>query len=164
MITIDLKGQPKQFEAGVTPAEVAKSVGMGLYKSACAARISGQVRDLRTPITEDCDLEILTFDDADGKRAYWHTTAHIMAQAIGRLHPGTKFAIGPAIENGFYYDLELASPFSPEDLPKIEEEMKKIIKENIPLNRFELEPAQAKEKTRDIDPTAQTHMGIEPPT
>ncbi len=151
MITINLKGSPKEFEAGITPAEVAKSIGMGLYKSACAARISGQVRDLRTPITEDCDLEILTFDDADGKRAYWHTTAHIMAQAIGRLHPGTKFAIGPAIENGFYYDLELASPFSPEDLPKIEEEMKKIIKENIPLNRFELEPAQAKEKMAGQD-------------
>lgn len=151
MITINLKGSPKEFEAGITPAEVAKSIGMGLYKSACAARISGQVRDLRTPITEDCDLEILTFDDADGKRAYWHTTAHIMAQAIGRLYPGTKFAIGPAIENGFYYDLELASPFSPEDLPKIEEEMKKIIKENIPLNRFELEPAQAKEKMAGQD-------------
>ncbi len=151
MITINLKGSPKEFEAGITPAEVAKSIGMGLYKSACAARISGQVRDLRTPITEDCDLEILTFDDADGKRAYWHTTAHIMAQAIGRLYPGTKFAIGPAIENGFYYDLELASPLSPDDLPKIAEEMKKIIKENIPLNRFELEPAQAKEKMAGQD-------------
>ncbi|NBK77804.1 threonine--tRNA ligase [bacterium D16-76] len=146
MITVDLKGQGKEFEKGVTAAEVAKSIGMGLYKSACCARIDGQVRDLRTPLEGDCALEILTFDSEEGKKAYWHTCSHIMAQAVCRLYPGTKFAIGPAIDNGFYYDFDMESPLSLDDLPKIEEEMKKIIKENIPLERFELAPAEAKEK------------------
>ncbi len=146
MIKIDLKGQMKEFESGVTAAEVAKSIGMGLYKSACAARIDGEVKDLRTPITEDCALEILTFDEADGKHAYWHTTSHIMAQAVKRLYPGTKFAIGPAIENGFYYDFDLETPLSSEDLPKIEDEMKKIIKENLELERFELPPEEARKE------------------
>lgn len=144
MIKIDLKGTVKEFESGVTAAEVAKSIGMGLYKSACAARVDGEVKDLRTPLTKDCALEILTFDEEDGKHAYWHTTSHIMAQAVKRLYPGTKFAIGPAIENGFYYDFDLEQPLSPDDLPKIEEEMKKIIKENIELERFELPPDAAK--------------------
>ncbi|WP_322171267.1 threonine--tRNA ligase [Acutalibacter caecimuris] len=146
MITIDLKGQPKEFESGITPAEVAKSIGMGLYKAACAAKINGQVCDLRTPITENCGLEILTFDDPEGKKAYWHTASHMLAQAVQRLYPGAKFAIGPAIDNGFYYDFELPAPISPEDLPKIEEEMKKIAKENIALERFELDPPAAMEK------------------
>ena len=86
MITIDLKGQCKEFEAGVTPADVAKSIGMGLYKSACAAKVDGEVCDLRTPLEKDCALEILTFDTAEGKHAYWHTTSHIMAQAVMRLY------------------------------------------------------------------------------
>jgi len=146
MVKIDLKGQVKEFENGVTAAEVAKSIGMGLYKAACCARIDGQVCDLRTPIHADCQLEILTFDSEDGKKAYWHTTSHILAQAMGRLYPGVKFAIGPAIDNGFYYDFDLESPLSTEELPKIEEEIKKIIKENTPLERFELPPAEAKEK------------------
>ncbi len=151
MITIDLKGQPKEFEAGVTPADVAKSIGMGLYKSACAARVDGEVCDLRTPLTQDCALEILTFDHAEGKKAYWHTTSHILAQAVQRLRPGTKFAIGPAIDSGFYYDFDLENPLSPDDLPKIEEEMKKIIKENSPLERYELEPQAAREEMAGQD-------------
>ncbi len=144
MIKIDLKGQRKEFESGVTPAEVAKSIGMGLFKAACAARVDGEVKDLRTPLTQDCALEILTFDEAEGKHAYWHTTAHIMAQAVNRLYPGTKFAIGPAIENGFYYDFDMDTPLSSEELPKIEEEMKKIIKENLELEKFELPAEEAK--------------------
>ncbi len=146
MVKIDLKGQVKEFENGVTAAEVAKSIGMGLYKSACCARINGETRDLRTPIQGDCALEILTFDSEEGKKAYWHTASHIMAQAVCRLYPGTKFAIGPAIDNGFYYDFDMENPLSLDDLPKIEEEIKKIIKENIPLERFELAPDAAKEK------------------
>ena len=130
MVKIDLKGQVKEFDQGITAAEVAKSIGMGLYKSACAAKIDGEVCDLRTPIEKDCSLEILTFDTAEGKHAYWHTTSHIMAQAVMRLYPGTKFSIGPAIENGFYYDFDMEQPLSTEDLPKIEAEMKKIIKED----------------------------------
>ena len=146
MVKIDLKGQVKEFENGVTAAEVAKSIGMGLYKSACCARVNGQACDLRTPIEADCQMEILTFDSEEGKKAYWHTTSHIMAQAVCRLYPGTKFAIGPAIDNGFYYDFDMENPLSLDDLPKIEEEIKKIIKENIPLERFELAPDAAKEK------------------
>ena len=151
MVKIDLKGQVKEFENGVTAAEVAKSIGMGLYKSACAAKIDGEVKDLRTPIDKDCSLEILTFDSPEGKHAYWHTASHILAQAVQRLYPGTKFAIGPAIENGFYYDMELEAPLSTDDLPKIEAEMKKIIKEDIPLERFELPPQEAKERMAGQD-------------
>ena len=144
MIKTHLKGQRQEFESGVTPAEVAKSIGMGLFKAACAARVDGEGKDLRTPLTQDCALEILTFDEAEGKHAYWHTTAHIMAQAVNRLYPGTKFAIGPAIENGFYYDFDMDTPLSSEELPKIEEEMKKIIKENLELEKFELPAEEAK--------------------
>ena len=151
MIQIDLKGTVKEFDSGVTPAQVAKSIGMGLYKAACAAKVNGEVTDLRTPLTEDCALEILTFDDPDGRHAYWHTTSHIMAQAIQRLRPGTKFAIGPAIENGFYYDMELESPLSPEDFEAIEAEMKKIIKEDLPLERFELSPPDAEKEMAGQD-------------
>ena len=145
MVKIDLKGQVKEFDQGVTAAEVAKSIGMGLYKSACAAKIDGEVCDLRTPIEKDCSLEILTFDTAEGKHAYWHTTSHITAWAMMRLYPGTKFSIGPAIENGFYYDFDMEQPLSTEDLPKIEAEMKKIIKEDLPLERFALPADKAKE-------------------
>ena len=124
MVKVTLKGDVREFEAGVTVAEIAKSIGAGLYKAACAGRINGKGSvDLRTPICEDCSLEILTFDDADGKHAYWHTTAHIMAQAIQHLYPEAKFAIGPAIENGFYYDVDLPHTLVPEDLAKIEAEM-----------------------------------------
>ncbi len=149
MIQISLKGEPREFEAGVTPAEVARSIGMGLYNAACAARVDGKVVDLRTPLQQDCALEILTFDDPEGKRAYWHTTSHILAQAVCRLYPGAKFAIGPAIENGFYYDFDLPAALTPEDFPKIEAEMKKIIKEDHPLERFELAPPAALEKMAD---------------
>ena len=144
MVKIDLKGKVKEFESGITPAQVAKSIGMGLYKSACAARIDGKTCDLRTPITEDCALEILTFEIEDGKKAYWHTTSHILAQAVQRLYPGTKFAIGPSVDTGFYYDFDLPSPISMEDLPKLEDEMKKIIKEDIAIERFEFSPEEAR--------------------
>ena len=144
MVKIDLKGQVKEFESGITPAQVAKSIGMGLYKSDCAARIDGKTCDLRTPITEDCALEILTFEIEDGKKAYWHTTSHILAQAVQRLYPGTKFAIGPSVDTGFYYDFDLPSPISMEDLPKLEDEMKKIIKEDIAIERFEFSPEEAR--------------------
>lgn len=144
MIKVSLKDEPREFESGITVAEIAKSIGMGLYKAACAGKIDGKIVDLRTPVTADCELEILTFDHPEGKKAYWHTTAHIMAQAVKRLFPGACFAIGPAIENGFYYDIDLERSLTPEDLPKIEAEMKKIIKENIPIERFELSPQEAR--------------------
>ena len=143
MIKVDLKGSEKEFESGVSVAEVAKNIGMGLYKSACAAKVNGEVCDLRTALNEDCKVEILTFDDKEGKKAYWHTASHIMAQAVNRLYPGTKFAIGPAVDNGFYYDMELPQAITNDDLAKIEAEMKKIIKEDIEIERFELPVAEA---------------------
>ena len=143
MIQITLKDNVKEFDAGITIADVAKSIGAGLYKAACAGRVDGQVVDLRTALTHDCQLEILTFDQPEGKQAYWHTTSHIMAQAVKRLFPEAGFGIGPSIEKGFYYDFDLPRTLTAEDLPKIEAEMKKIIKENLPIERFLLPPAEA---------------------
>ena len=151
MIKVDLKGSEKEFESGVSVAEVAKSIGMGLYKSACAAKVNGEVCDLRTVLNEDCKVEILTFDDKEGKKAYRHTASHIMAQAVNRLYPGTKFAIGPAVDNGFYYDMELPQAITNDDLAKIEAEMKKIIKEDIEIERFELPVAEALELMKGQD-------------
>ena len=151
MIKVDLKGSEKEFESGVSVAEVAKSIGMGLYKSVCAAKVNGEVCDLRTVLNEDCKVEILTFDDKEGKKAYWHTASHIMAQAVNRLYPGTKFAIGPAVDNGFYYDMELPQAITNDDLTKIEAEMKKIIKEDIEIERFELPVAEALELMKGQD-------------
>ena len=135
MIKVDLKGNVKELEAGVTAAEVAKSIGMGLYKSACAARIDGEVCDLRTPLTKDCSLEILTFDDPDGKHAFWHTAAHVMAQAVQHLFPEAKFGIGPALENGWYYDIKVGRSLSTADFEAIEAEMKKLVKADEPIVR-----------------------------
>ena len=144
MITVTLKGGvQKEFETGVTAAEVAKSLGMGLYKAACACRVNGRVCDLRTPLTEDCELQICTFEEEEGKKTFWHTASHILAQAVKRLYPGTKLAIGPAIDGGFYYDFDVEEPFDAEALAKIETEMKKIAKEDLPLERFELSPDEA---------------------
>ena len=144
MIQVELKGGViKEFESGVTPAEIAKSIGMGLYKSVCAAKINNEVKDLRTPITEDCKVELLTFDDPDGKHAFWHTASHVLAQAVKRLYPNAKCAIGPAIESGFYYDFDVEKPFSNDDLQKIKAEMKKIVKSGLEIERFELPPQEA---------------------
>ena len=144
MIQVKLKGDViKEYESGVTALDVAKSLGMGLYKAACVCKIDGEVCDLRTALTKDCALEILTFDDPDGKHAFRHTASHILAQAVKRLYPQAKLAIGPAIENGFYYDFDIDTPFTPEMLEKIEAEMKKIVKEALPLERYELDPEEA---------------------
>ena len=135
MIKVDLKGTVKEFEAGVSAADVAKSIGMGLYKSACAARVDGEVCDLRTPLDKDCTLEILTFSDKDGQHAFWHTAAHIMAQAIQHLYPEAHFGIGPALETGWYYDVGGVKPFTPDQFAAIEAEMKKIAKEDLPIEK-----------------------------
>ena len=131
-------GSVLEYTEARTAADVAKDISMGLYRNAMACKIDGAVSDLRTVLDSDCALEILTFDDEDGKRTYNHTASHIMAQAVKRLYPDAKLTIGPAIENGFYYDFDVENTFSPDDLVKIEDEMKKIIKENLPLERFEL--------------------------
>lgn len=144
MIKVTLKGDViKEYEAGTTIAEIAKSIGMGLYKSACGGKIDGNYCDLRTPVNSDCALEIVTFDEIEGKKTFWHTASHIMAQAVKRLYPGTKLAIGPSVDNGFYYDFDSEVSFTPEILEKIEAEMKKIVKEDLALEKFELSPAEA---------------------
>lgn len=144
MIKVTLRDDVKEFESGVTVAEIAKSIGMGLYKAALGGRINGEYCDLRTPVTEDCTLEIVTFgDDLDGKKTFWHTASHILAQAVKRLYPDTKLAIGPAIDNGFYYDFDSEVTFTPDVLEKIEAEMKKIVKEDLPLERYEMDPDEA---------------------
>jgi threonyl-tRNA synthetase len=144
MSQLQLKdGSLREFTVGQTAAEIVKSIGMGLYKAACCVKINGEVCDLRTPLTEDCTFEVLTFDDVDGKKTFWHTASHVLAQAVKRLYPDVKLAIGPAIDNGFYYDFDVEKPFSAEELTKIEAEMKKIVKENLQLEQFNLSPEEA---------------------
>ena len=151
MIKLTLKdGSVREIESPMSAAEIAKSIGAGLYKAACACTVDGEACDLRTVIDRDCKFEILTFDSEGGKHAFWHTTSHILAQAVKRLYPEVKLAIGPAIENGFYYDIDVDTPFTPENLEAIEAEMKKIVKENIPLERFELDPAEAEKLMSDM--------------
>ena len=152
MISIELKdGSKKQANEGTSIIEVAKEISEGLARVALAGRVNGKVVDLRYKLNKDCKLEILTFDDEDGKKAYWHTTSHIMAQAIKRLYKDTKIqlAIGPAIENGFYYDFDTDYKFSNADFEKIEAEMKKIIKEDLPIERFELPRNEAIKLMKD---------------
>lgn len=145
MANVTLKGGVvKEYENGTTAMDIAKSIGMGLYKAVCICKIDGEYQDLRTPITGDCELEFLTFeDDEEAKRTFRHTASHILAQAVKRLYPEAKLAIGPSIANGFYYDFDVEKPFLPEDLEKIEAEMKKIVKEKLPLERFEMTPDEA---------------------
>ena len=152
MIKVELKGGVvKEFDSNITPAEIAKSIGAGLYKSVCCARVDGEVVDLRTELTDDCKLELLTFDDPDGKKAFWHTASHVLAQAVKRLYPNAKCAIGPAIDSGFYYDFDVEKPFSAEDLEKIKAEMKKIVKSGVELERFELSPEDAVAKLEEMN-------------
>lgn len=144
MIKIILKdGSVKEFDNPISAADVTKEISMGLYRNACSCKVNGEVKDLRTVIDSDCDFEVLTFDDEDGKKTFNHTASHIMAQAVKRLYPDAKLTIGPAIDSGFYYDFDVETAFSPEDLEKIEKEMKKIVKEGFDIERFELPPEDA---------------------
>ena len=136
-------GSVKEYSAPVTAAEITKDISMGLYRNACCVSINGKIADLRTVVESDCDFEVLTFDDEDGKKAFNHTASHAMAQAVKRLYPNAKLTIGPAIENGFYYDFDVDTHFTQDDLDKIEKEMKVIIKENYPIERFELPADEA---------------------
>ena len=129
-------GSEKGYERSMSVLDIAKDISEGLARAATCAKIDGDIVDLRTDVSKDCELELLTFDSEDGRGAFWHTTSHIMAQAIKRLYPETKLAIGPSIDNGFYYDLDRETPFVAEDLEKIEAEMKKIVKDALPIERF----------------------------
>lgn len=135
---ISLRGDKKEFEAGVTPAEIARSVSEGLFRNALVARVNGKITEMNAPITCDAEVEFLDFTTEEGRRAYRHSAAHVLAQAVKRIYPTARVAIGPAIENGFYYDFDFMTPINMEALPAIEAEMKKIIKENIPIVREEV--------------------------
>ncbi|MFY9520982.1 MAG: threonine--tRNA ligase [Caldicoprobacterales bacterium] len=147
MINITLKdGTIKEFEKGSSVLDIAKAISSGLARVAMAAEVDGQLADLRKPILQDSSLHINTFDDKNGKEAFWHTSSHILAQAVKRLFPEAKLAIGPAIDNGFYYDFDVKDAFTPEDLERIEEEMAKIVKEDYKIERFEMSRQEAIEQ------------------
>ena len=141
MIKVTVNGEVKEFEAAISAFDAARE--MGLAKTACAAEINGKTADLRTVLEDGSDVKILTFEDEQGQRAFNHTSSHVLAQAVKRLFPGTKLAIGPAIDNGFYYDFDTDEPFTAETLTKLEAEMKKIVKESIRLEQFTLSPEEA---------------------
>ena len=152
MIRVTLKdGSNLEIENGASILDVAKKISEGLARVATCGEVNGEIKDLRYELNEDCNLVIHTFsdDDLEGKKAYWHTSSHIMAQAVKRLFPDVKFAIGPAIDDGFYYDFDVEKPFTDEDKSKIEDEMKKIIKENIVIERFSLSKKEALELMKD---------------
>ncbi len=140
---LNLKGEIREFEDGMNALDIAGELSQELKKKALAARLDGQVISLVTPISGDHELEILTFDDPDGARVLRHTASHVLAQAVKKLYPNTKLAIGPAIDNGFYYDFDVEKPFTAEDLKAIEKEMSHIVKKNERLERFELPREEA---------------------
>ncbi len=144
MIKLTLKdGSIREIENAMSAADIVKGIGAGLFKSACCVKINGEVKDLRTVIDADCEFEVMTFDSIEGKKTFWHTASHILAQAVKRLYPNAKLAIGPAIDSGFYYDFDLDKPFTAEELTKIEAEMKKIAKDGIPLESYTMTPEEA---------------------
>ena len=135
-------GSSKEYSSAMSVYDIAADISEGLARVACAAEINGQIADLRTIVEEDCELNILTFDSEGGKKAYRHTCAHVMAEAVKNLYPDAKLTIGPAIDNGFYYDFDMPS-LSREDLDNIEKEMKKIIKKGDKLERYTLSKEEA---------------------
>ena len=136
-------GSFKEYAQPMAVIDIAKDISEGLARMACVAEIDGEVKDLRTIVDKDCTLNIFTAKDPEGLAALRHTASHVMAQAIKRIWPETKLAIGPSIADGFYYDIDRDEPVTSDDLAKIEAEMKKIIKEALPLERFELPRAEA---------------------
>lgn len=133
----------KEYDKGVTVYTIAKDISKGLAREAVGAEVNGEILGLKEPILEDAKVNIVKFDDESGKHIFWHTSAHILAQAVKRLYPDTKLAIGPAIDDGFYYDFDTEHRFTPDDLEKIEEEMKKIVKEDCDIEKFVLPREEA---------------------
>ncbi len=136
-------GSRREYTAGITGLDIAKDISNSLAKKALAVKVDGQVRDLNRPIAEDAEFQILTFDDPEGKDVFWHSSAHVMAQAVLDLFPGTKLAIGPPIDEGFYYDFDSPEPFSDDDLERIEKRMKQIVKANHEFSRKECSKEEA---------------------
>ena len=143
-------GSKKEYAEAMSAYDIARDISEGLARAACLAEIDGETADLRTIIDKDCELNILTFDSDEGKKAYRHTCSHVLAEAVKNLYPDAKLAIGPSIDNGFYYDFDIP-PLSREDLDKIEAEMKKVIKKGDRLERFTMsrEDAIAMYKEKD---------------
>ncbi|MBD5560706.1 MAG: threonine--tRNA ligase [Clostridia bacterium] len=131
-------GSERELEAGATGLDLARSISKKLEKSVVALKADGEARDAALPLHDGERIELLTFDDPEGKKALWHTASHVLAQAVKRLYPDTKLAIGPATDTGFYYDFDPETSFTNEDLQKLEKEMKKIVQENLPIKRFTL--------------------------
>jgi threonyl-tRNA synthetase len=146
-------GSVKDFPKGTTGYEIAKSISPRLAKEAVAVKVNGYIRDLHTPIDGDAPVEILTFDNQEGRQVFWHSSSHIMAQAVLDLFPSAKLAIGPPIDEGFYYDFEVETPFSPEDLDKIEKRMSEIIKEKAPFECVEISREEMLKNYRKDDAT-----------
>ena len=142
MIVTLKDGSKKEYSEAMSVIDIAKDISEGLARNACAGEINGKVVDLRTVVSEDCNLNILTFNDEAGKKAYWHTTSHVLAEAVKRLYPDAKLTIGPSIDEGFYYDFDCPA-FDRAALDNLEAEMKKIIKEGASLERFELPREEA---------------------
>ncbi len=150
MINVTFKdSKSTKYEKGTSIEQIVSTLGHRLQKEALAASLNGKTVDLTKEIMQDSNLEILTFDDEGGRQALRHTTSHILAQAVKRLLPNVKLAIGPAIENGFYYDFDSEKPFTDTDLEQIEKEMQNIIKEDLKLERFELPRVEAIELMKE---------------
>ena len=154
-------GSVKEYECAKSVIDIAFDISEGLARAACAGEVDGKVVDLRTEISEDCTLNILTGNDAEGLRVVRHTCSHVLAEAVKRLYPNAKLAIGPAIDEGFYYDFDVENPFSREELDNIEAEMKKIIKEGNKLERFELPRAEAIKYMEEIVKTKKEDLTLE---
>ena len=156
---ITLKGGvEKEYQDGMSVYEIAKDISPGLARAACAAMVNGRVEDLRYTLSNDAELSILTFNDPEGRRAYRHTASHILAQAVKRLHPEVKLAIGPATEEGFYYDFDREKAFLSQEIEAIEKEMKKIIKEGLEITRFEISRAEAIALMEKLDEPYKTEL------
>ncbi|MBR4408241.1 MAG: TGS domain-containing protein, partial [Bacteroidales bacterium] len=137
-------GSTRSYESGVTSYEIAQSISPRLAADVLAAKVNDTVMDLTRPITEDATVQLLKWEDEDGKRVFWHSSSHLMAEALEALYPGVKFGIGPAVENGFYYDVDLAgAQISDSDLPKIEKKMLELAREKQAFKRIDVSKAEA---------------------
>ena len=158
-MNITLKdGSIKTYEKGMSVYEIAKDISEGLARKVMAGEVDGKVVDLRHPIESDCHLNLLTFDDEGGKHAFWHPASHLMAQALKRIWPEAQLTIGPAIDSGFYYDIDMDHVLTPEDLVKIEAEMKKIVKEAPAIEYYERSREDALKWAADEGETYKTEL------
>lgn len=154
MIKVRLQGKDERnYQEGIIALDIAKDISEGLARSVVGAKIDGKVCDLMTPITKDCDISFLKFADKEGKSVFWHTSTHIMAQAVKRLYPNAKLGTGPALDNGFYYDIDLEEKLTQDDLEKIEAEMKKIVSEGHDIKRMEVPRQKAIELMKERNET-----------